>query len=348
VDTNRRAACAAASRRVVAGLAGLAMLLSTAACSFSAVGAPDAPQGASGGPASASPAAVRPTWSITTGDVGAPVATPDKAILGAYIDLLGKTTAQSLALRRQQTGRDPRILQFFYQWSDKLPSSYPTLPQGAIPMLTWRGIDYADILNGSQDTLIGQQADRLAKYGKPVFLRWAWEMNGSWYAWGGTENGNNPANFVLAWQHLHQIFVAHKATNVGWVWAPNWESNPREAWNDFKNYYPGDDYVDWVGISGYGDSGLTPEVLYGAIYNTYASHKPIMLAEVGAIDRGGSTKADWINAMRDWVKSHPSLAAVVWYDTDHSPGTKENFRADSSPGTLDAYRQLSNDPYFGG
>jgi hypothetical protein len=114
------------------------------------------------------------------------------------------------------------------------------------------------------------------------------------------------------------------------------------------NYYPGDEYVDWVAISGYGDSKLTPEGVYREFYQRYAGRKPIMIAETGVLDRGGTTKPDWIDELVVWVKAHPAVDAVIWYDTDHSPGTPENFRLDSTPGSLAAFSRLARDPYFAG
>ncbi len=314
--------------------------------SAATMGNAPSPGSSAGSPPVPTPAQTQ--FGADTGDTGAPAPTPGKAILGFYIDLAGKSFKQSLALRQQQLGRDPRLIQWYYEWSDTLPSSFPDLPPGAIPMVTWRGTSYSSILNGSQDDLIAHAADRLAKYGKPVFLRWAWEMNGSWYVWGGSRNGNDPAKFAAAWRHLHDIFVAHGATNVGWVWAPNWYSLPVAPWNTIDAYYPGDQYVDWVGISGYGDTGLLPDKLYDTLYNTYAARKPMMLAETGVIDRGGTTKPDWINALQQWTMSHPHVGAVCWYDTNTSPGTSDDFRIDTSPGSLEAFKAMANDPYFSG
>ncbi|GAA3269063.1 hypothetical protein Dvina_06190 [Dactylosporangium vinaceum] len=278
-----------------------------------------------------------------------PPVVPGKVMLGAFVSILGQATQPSLQLRRDQLGRDFRILHFYYEWNDQLPTAIPSVGAGQYPLLSWRGPSYSQILNGSQDAWIGKEADRLAQYGKPVFLRWAWEMNGSWYVWGGAHNNSRPQDFIAAWRHIHDIFQAHNAKNVGWVWGPNWYSKPDLPWNAMGNYYPGDDYVDWVAISGYGDSGLSPNTLYDAFYDQFASRKPLMIAETGVEDRGGTTKPDWIGALSDWTKKHPAIAAVVWYDTDHSPGTKENFRLDSTPASLEAFKtKLSSDPYFAG
>jgi mannan endo-1,4-beta-mannosidase len=81
-------------------------------------------------------------------------------------------------------------------------------------------------------------------------------MNGNWEKWSPANNGStpDPAAFVAAWRHVHDLFVQNGATNVVWVWCPNATDVPNATsapWNHWTNYYPGDTYVDWVGIDGY-------------------------------------------------------------------------------------------------
>jgi Glycosyl hydrolase family 26 len=272
-------------------------------------------------------------------------------MLGAYLDLHGFDQDSSLALRRQQLGRDLRIIHWYYNWEDGLPASYPRVPENTVVMLSWGGTSYDRILNGSQDALITRTAQNLATYGRPVFLRWAWEMNGDWFPWGGPRNGNKPQDYVQAWRHVHDIFARQKTTNVAWVWGPNFQSIPILPWNDVPNYYPGDDYVDWVGVSGYSDAVKTPEFLFEAFYREFASHKPMMIAETGVKTKGGRQSADWIDLLAQWLRTHDAVGALVWFDTDkHERGTSAfiDFRIDRDPLMLDAYRRLAVDPHFSG
>ena len=73
------------------------------------------------------------------------------------------------------------------------------------------------------------------------------EMNGYWYPWGFT--GTTAAQFVAAWRRIHGLFAAAGASNVIWVWNPNVIS--AEPQLELSAYYPGDEYVDWVGVTGY-------------------------------------------------------------------------------------------------
>jgi hypothetical protein len=268
-------------------------------------------------------------------------------MLGSYLDLAGSSEAQSRALRRRQLGRDPSIVHHFYAWQDDLPSSV-SLPGDAVLMLTWRGTEYDTITSGSADALIARAGRQLSRYGKPVLLRWGWEMNGDWYAWAGARNGRDTDAYVAAWRRLHRIIGAQGTDNVSWVWGPNWNSQPDAAWNDSHHYYPGDRYVDWVGVSGYNLGGESPQVLFEGLYADYAARKPIMIAEVGAADGGAGTKAAWVTRFANWVRAHPDVGAVVWFDTDTHPSAPHDWRIDTDPQALAAYRAMARDRAFAG
>jgi hypothetical protein len=101
-------------------------------------------------------------------------------------------------------------------------------------------------------------------------------------------------------------------------------------------------------VSGYNHHRESPDRLFGRIYAKYADRKPLMLSEVGAIDKGGRTKPDWIAAFSRWMRQHPAVAAVVWFDTDTHRNAKEKFRIDSTPEALAAYRAMARSPRLAG
>lgn len=269
-----------------------------------------------------------------------------KTMLGAYLDLEGLSEAEAIKLRRRQTGRDPRILHQFFAWQDTLPRSLPWLPDDSYPMISWRGTDHGSILSGKFDDLIARNAKQLRRLGRPVLLRWGWEMNGDWYRWGGAQNNNNPAGYVRCWKRIREIFADQKADNVSWVWSPNWNDKPAAAWNAKPKFYPGDDMVDWVGVSGYNLNRELPGALFQGIYDLYGAKKPLMISEVGSVDRGGRTKADWTTALATWVKQHPAVGAVVWFDTDTHYNYHEKWRVDTDPESLAAFVAMAKDPHF--
>ena len=339
-------------RHVVGGLVALAAVPATVLAAR-AVGDAEAAAEATSSPGRATPSAsAQPTGTTVPAVVtegGGPVPfRPGRALLGAYLDLRGRSTVEALALRRRQLGRDQRIVHVFYDFKDTLPIRIEGLPAQATPMVSWRGGPLAEITSGASDALIARAARRLKRQDRPVLLRWGWEMNGDWYAWSAARNSEDNQAYVRAWQRLYRIFAEEQATNVSWVWSPNWNSAPVEPWNTYAALYPGDAYVDWVGVSGYNLHRETPDTLFGPIYRAYAARKPIMISEVGAMDRGGRTKADWISLFAAWVGGHPGVGGVAWFDTDTHPGYAEEWRVDTDAEALAAYRAMARSARFSG
>jgi hypothetical protein len=338
-------------RYLLGGLAALAAV-PAAALAVREVRSGETPAEANTSPGRGATATPKPRTSTTPPPVtkgGGPVPfRVGQAMLGSYLGLEGKTHAQALELRRQQTGRAERIVHVFYDWDDSLPRRLDAIPAKATPMISWRGTAYADILSGDQDDLIARAARRLAQQDRPVLLRWAWEMNGDWYKWCASRNDNDPKAFIASWKRVHGIFADEGAKNVSWVWSPNWNASPVADWNTYAALYPGDRYVDWVGVSGYNLHRETPSTLFQPIYSAYATRKPILITEVGAVDRGGRTKADWITLFAAWVEAHPAVGGVTWFDTDTHPGYTEKWRIDTDPESLAAYVAMARSPRFSG
>jgi endoglucanase len=283
--------------------------------------------------------------------------------LGAYVDLDGAWTGNADAENEVTSfestiGRKLAINHHYYSWANVFPSGLEQwdLSGGRIPLISWGGTRLDDILNGSQDGLIAARADGVRALGQPVFLRWCWEMNASWTGCGGAANNdrgrtNGPSKFVAAWRRIHNIFVQRGATNAVWVWSPNSDDVPASSWNHWTRYYPGNSYVDWVGIDGY-NWGTTQSwsrwtafsTIVSRIYSDYARAKPIMVAETASAEQGGN-KAQWIADTASKLKSSfPSIAAFLWFHVNK----ETNWRVDSSPSALEAFRTVGRDPYFGG
>lgn len=202
----------------------------------------------------------------------------------------------------------------------------------ALPEITWEPWDYtiglrrpqprytlASIIAGRHDALIRSWARGLRTYGKPVLLRFAQEQNGNWYPWGTNSNGNQPGQFVQAWRHVHNIFASMHATNVLWVWSPV----ARFGVALDTSQYPGDAYVNIVGLSGFNGGSALPWTgwrtfasLFDASLRTLhqlAPTKPVQIAEVSSAAEGGS-KAGWIADMFRDLRQQPNVRSVVWFD----------------------------------
>jgi hypothetical protein len=294
--------------------------------------------------ASSSAASGKKTHAAVASHGGGPVPFKSGAArLGAYLSLSGKSFSQSLSLRRSQLGRDYDIVHIFCAWTEHFER--PSIGDSTL-MISWNSVSYTEINTGSQDSVISAAARNLAAMGKPTLLRWGWEMNGNWFGWDGTHNNQDTAGYIKAWKRMHGLFAAAGADNVAWVWSPNWNSGPNVAWNKMQRYYPGDDYVDWVGVSGYDFDSESPHTLFSPIVSAYGGTKPIIVSETAAIDHGGNTKASWTNDLSAYVRETPEIGALVWFDTNTQSGTDNDFRIDSSSSELAAFRSLARSDRF--
>ena len=229
----------------------------------------------------------------------------------------------------------------------------------------------ANITRGDFNEYIDSWAVALTAYGKPVYLRFAHEMNGNWFPWGVGVNGNQPGDFVAAWRYIHDRFTSAGATNVRWVWNPNivYDSIPATL----REVYPGHDYVDWVGMNGYnwGTSVYWASCPCRSQWETFAqifdrtyreltalANKPIFIGEFASSEEGGN-KANWISdaLLQQLPNRYPKVQAISWFskiatglDTvapgDVRPTTEVDWRITSSAAARKAFAAAVKTPYY--
>jgi beta-mannanase len=217
------------------------------------------------------------------------------------------------------------------------------------------------IVAGNHDSYIRQWAKDAAAWGKScqakrqlaspctMYLRFAHEMNGTWFPWSPGVNGNTAQEFRGAWKRIHGIFQQEGATNVRWVWSPYINCS---GCSSFSSVYPGNSYVDWVALDGYnwgttlsGSSWQSMAQVFGPSYDAVtalAPTKPFMIPEVSSAEKGGS-KAEWIrNAFnRDIPNRLPKTKAVVWFSADFTAAGETDWRVNSSAASLEAYKEVA-------
>lgn len=247
-------------------------------------------------------------------------------------------------------GRRPGVVTWFSDWVQPPP----TLERlraveawGAVPQITWEPRDSRGprsqrrfrlerIARGDHDAYATAWARRLAAYGRPVVLRFAHEMNHHAYPW-GTAEGNRPGTYVTAWRHLRAVFARAGATNVRWSWSP---TASRLDWR----YYPGDDAVDVIGLTGFnGGSDLrwggwrSPGEIFDRALRDVSRRvpgKPVELSEVSSTAGGGNRPA-WIERLFVLARKYPQVRTLSWFNIDKQarwrlvPGSPEGraFRA---------------------
>jgi beta-mannanase len=170
-------------------------------------------------------------------------------------------------------------------------------------------------------------------------------MNGFWYPWCEQANGNHAGDYVRAWRHVHDLFADAGAHNVTWLWSPN-VTYPGAA--SLAGLYPGDAYVDWIGLSGYyGTAGRTSYISFNQIFTTTLSevdtltHKPVVVTETGATNAAGQ-QAQWITQMFSQLPDHPEVIGVIWFEA-----VKEiDWRVATVPVSAAAFAQGASDPRY--
>jgi hypothetical protein len=125
--------------------------------------------------------------------------------------------------------RPPAILMWFQSFSEPLYYGVQLKAiehSGATPLITWLPLDAGKpipmraIANGAWDDTIRRAADLAKAAGRPLYLRFAHEMNLPHSQW-GAGGGNTPADYVAAWRRMVNVFRTEEATNVRFVWSPN-------------------------------------------------------------------------------------------------------------------------------
>jgi len=198
----------------------------------------------------------------------------------------------------------------------------------------------AEIAAGQLDSDLTRWATQLAAWPHPVFLRFAQEMNGTWYPWSIGANGNTASGYRAAWSRMHSI-ISEQAPNVRFLWAPNAIT---EGTRDFADCYPGDGVVDYLGLDGYnwgsvpGHQWQSPDKLFSESLDKLgriSPGRPILITEVGCADGvTPSLKAQWIADFFRVIENHPDVLSFVWFQMDK----ERDWRFNSTPASTAAFR----------
>jgi Glycosyl hydrolase family 26 len=275
----------------------------------------------------------------------------DAIELGAYTPG-APADARILAEYADMVGRKPDIVGWYRDFSQPLLEAREIAnlrATGQTPMVTWEphAVSLVGIASGAYDAYLHESAAIAKGWEGPLLMRFAHEMNGGWYSWGS--GAVAPATYVAAWQHIVSIFREDGAANVSWVWSPYVLAGGKYP---IAPYFPGDEWIDYVGLDGYNwgearGAWQSLQTVFAASYSlvTELSLRPVIIAETGSSEIGGD-KAAWIKAgfMSAIPQSFPRVSAVVWFNE----AREDDWRIDSSPAALDAYRSVVNCSIYGG
>lgn len=304
--------------------------------------------------------------------LGIYVPEPDSS--GANIDTYIKETGRKPAFAwlpmtwQKADGSD-------WQFDARMLEQFRT--RGIMPGLTWEpskgaieayanrqvavnqtDFSWKQIASGKHDAYITQFAQAAAAYHYPFVLRFLHEMDGTWYPWGYSVNGNtNPADYVAAWTHIVDIFRKANATNVEFVWGPSAVGSDLigRYGSVLKQLYPGDNYVDWVALDGYSNAqngwrSLQDEFQPSYDFITGFSARPMILYELGAAANPADAKfqANWITQgfLTTIPNKFPKVRVAVWFNT--RDGSGRDYRLQVSPNSIAAWKQVSASPLYQG
>lgn len=273
---------------------------------------------------------------------------PDQIFWGAYDNKMQETYQYIFSLEDSLETNFP-LMHFYTAWGSKNNQQFPWKESktihnlGSMPFITWEPWlvdfnekDYADlpavenrdkkclaaIANGTYDDYIKDWATQVKKFEAPIFIRFAHEMNDPYrYPWG--PQNNEISEFLRAWRHVVDVFRATGANNAIWVWSPH------PAYGSFTDYYPGDDYVDWIGIPvlNYGTVATWSEwwsfdEIFGNYYEDLAMfQKPIILSEFASLGVGGNRSEWFANALDDLPEKYPMIKGILFFHTSSDQTT---------------------------
>lgn len=179
-----------------------------------------------------------------------------------------------------------------------------------------------DVLDGEYDTYLKNYAKAVADSGAPILFRLGNEMNGDWCVYSSHHTSKDTDIFKEFYHYVYQIFQDAGADNVIWVWNPNGKAFPEFKWNDELCYYPGDEYVDVIGMTSYNtgtyyesEKWMEFDKMYDDLYKRYSAQyeKPLMITEFSSSSVGGS-KEDWVKNMFQHIGKYDRIKVAVWWD----------------------------------
>lgn len=273
---------------------------------------------------------------------------PDTIFMGAYDNNSSESYESIVTLEDSLKNKLP-IVQFYTAWGSKKEQVFPMLRAqaiydlGSIPMITWEpwlndfdrekyplstSLDdvnrggMKDVAGGKYDEYIDKWAADAKTYHAPFFLRFGHEMNDPYrYPWG--PQYNKPEDFIAAWRHVVDRFRKTGADNAIWIWAPH------SAYPTYELYYPGNNYIDWIGTGAlnYGTVATWSkwysfkETISGFYSKVSLYGKPVMITEFGSLEVGGDRAAWFEQALDSLPYFYPKIKSVVFFNNSNDNTT---------------------------
>jgi hypothetical protein len=280
------------------------------------------------------------------------------ADLDSYENTAGKSAAWVYFSHNWYRGRGfPQDTASWIRSRGSVPFIRLMLRSGPEQYRRERTFSLGRILEGAVDEDLRAWARGARDFGSPLLVEFGTEVNGKWFPWNGWWNGKDqgPERFKEAYRHIIRTMRREGAANILWVFHANNNDNPQTSWNRLENYYPGDEYIDCLGVSIYG--ALTPlekewpefRKSMDEVYPRLAAlgpTKPILVLEFGAA--GNNPRGDqalWAErALSDLVLNRwPRVMGFSWWNerwqNDDNPGHDTSMRLQDNPALAAVFRR---------
>src|ERR1700689_3700379 len=185
---------------------------------------------------------------VTSSGNGSLTATP-ASYLGVY-ESGALTNYQLVNTFTNVAGQQPNLVGYYSGWGEPFQTSFAKTVSGhgATTILQWDPTlaSVSKIAAGGYDSYLRSFAASVREFRQPVVIGFGHEMNAYWYSWGYR---HLPApTFVAAWRHIVTLFRQQGADNGIWLWTRQADES---GTGPIASWWPGEQYVTWVGIDGY-------------------------------------------------------------------------------------------------
>jgi hypothetical protein len=227
-----------------------------------------------------------------------------------------------------------------------------------------------NIIDGHLDNILRSWCGAARDFGTPLLAEYGVEVNGEWFPWNGMWNGaeettgygdpnfpDGSERFRDSYRHIIRICREEGADNITWVFHINAGDVPEfNEWNRFEYYYPGDEWIDWIGVSNYGaqtpydDYWETFRESMDSVYTRltlFAPNKPIIISEFGVPHYNPlGDQAEWTRAaLTDILSGRWSrIIGFSWWnerwENDNNPDNDTTMRVQDNPELADVFREL--------
>ncbi|MFP5521451.1 glycoside hydrolase family 26 protein [Peptococcus simiae] len=254
-----------------------------------------------------------------------------------YIDVINSDPESKIAPILNQAQAEGRAVELTFQTANP--------PEGPNQVY--------EILNGKYDHYLEDLAVVIRESRATILLRVGNEMNGDWCAYSPVHLSRDPDIYKAFYRYVCDFFSKEGvAGQMLFVWNPNEADFPPYKWNDPGLTWPGNEYVEIIGLTAYNNGTYYPHekwrsfnAMYLPLYQEYQAlyDQPMMITEFSSSSFGGD-KAAWVRDMLATIDTgYPNIKVAIWwnhedFDPNKTGVVSRAYRIDDNPDVLHAFR----------